>query len=378
MSTIPFEEKELRNRLQQIQGKMTGQGLDFLLLTRPENIYYVTGFRAAKMSSSVSRFLAVVVPSEGEPKLFTRVLEREIAKLQWTKDPVLYMDHENPFLLLSNFLKGSSGAAKMKLGAEYTHLTVWQYDNLRAASPNAELVDATGLVDGVRVVPSKLESEFIRKAAKITETGFNAGIDALRIGAYRYEVHASIQEALFKAGQTDSDSSFVAVWSGTKGGRMHDTSTDEKIHDGDTVTIEVHGIFNQYRAVSQGTVYVGRGPIPESVTETFDLVSRMFRKAKDSLKLNLKTGEVYNAANSVYRTARGSDYFRRVGGTVGMSVFDIDFRKGGQETLKPGMGLIVQTLTDDPVLVCCVSTLMLSEHGVDELTVPLLEPKRVG
>jgi Xaa-Pro dipeptidase len=380
MSSVVFPEREFENRLHQVRQQMSEQRLDSLVLTRPENIYYLSGYRAAKMASSVSRFHALVVPLEGEPRLFTRVLEREVAKIQWTKDPILYMDHENPFTLVAKVL-GEARHGKnssMKVGVENTALTVWQFDNLKLALLNAEFVDVTGLVDSIRVVPSKLESEFIRKAAKITVVGFDAGIEACRVGIFRYDVLAAIQSALFRAGQTDFDSSFVAVWSGPKGGRMHDTSTEERINEGDTITLEVHGIYNQYKAVSQGTLYAGRGPIPSALSDTFDLVSKMFRMGREALKRpKVTAGDVYDAANSQYRPSRGADYFRRVGGTVGMSAFDIDFRKGRQEVLKPGMGLIVQTLVDDPVLVCCVSTLMITENGLDELTTPILEPRRV-
>jgi hypothetical protein len=38
--------------------------------------------------------------------------------------------------------------------------------------------------------------------------------------------------------------------------------------------------------------------------------------------------------------------------------------------LQPGMALLVQTLVDDPVLLTCASTVIVTESGCEALTVP--------
>ena len=47
----------------------------------------------------------------GAPRMMTRALEREIAKLQWTAAPQLYMDHENPYEVLVKILRESGNTA---------------------------------------------------------------------------------------------------------------------------------------------------------------------------------------------------------------------------------------------------------------------------
>ena len=49
--------------------------------------------------------------------------------------------------------------------------------------------------------------------------------------------------------------------------------------------------------------------------------------------------------------------------------------KGRKDVLNPGVALLVQTLVDDPVLLTCASTVMVTESGYEELTQPVLGMK---
>ncbi len=157
---------------------------------------------------------------------------------------------------------------------------------------------------------------------------------------------------------------------------MHDTSTTERIKKGDIVTIEIWGVHHQYKVGAQGSIYVGDHP-PRNVIETYTMVADMFVKAREAVRPGAMAGEIYDAANTVYRAARGVDYYRRVGGSMGLTVFTIDLVKGRQDILKPGVSLLIQTLVDDPVLITCASTVMVTENGMEELTHPLLQLKIV-
>ena len=375
MSQLVFSNQELEDRLNRIREQMINKGLDALLLTRPQNIYYASGFKASHFASQFSELHAMVIPREGEPRIMTRALEKEMARMQWTKDPKLYMDHEDPYQLLVRILQ-ESGNLATRIGIEERFLTVRQFTRIRQSLPHAQFLDATGLVESVAANPSKAESECLRSAARITHIGFQKGIEEVREGVYPFEVIGEIHHAMYQEGQSDFDLSLVCVWSGQRGGRMHDTSTTERIKKGDIVTIEIWGVHHQYKVGAQGSIYVGDHP-PRNVIETYTMVADMFVKAREAVRPGAMAGEIYDAANTVYRAARGVDYYRRVGGSMGLTVFTIDLIKGRQDILKPGISLLIQTLVDDPVLITCASTVMVTEDGMEELTHPLLQLKMV-
>ena len=114
---------------------MKAAGLDApLILTRGENIFYASGFRASHFASWLSELHALIVPVNGEPRLMTRALEREIAKLQWTGSPQLYLDHENPYELLVKILRESGNDTKT-IGIEERFLKVSQLRRIQQHLP---------------------------------------------------------------------------------------------------------------------------------------------------------------------------------------------------------------------------------------------------
>ena len=152
---------------------------------------------------------------------------------------------------------------------------------------------------------------------------------------------------------------------------MHDTSTTKKITKGDITTIEVMGVDNHYKAGAKACVYVGDDP-PKNIIEAYNLVTEMHSKAKAAVKAGVTTGDIFNAASAVYRASRGTDYYRRSGGSMGLTIFTLDLVKGRREVLNPGVSLLIQTPVDDPVLLTCASTVMVTANGSDELTQPIL------
>lgn len=370
MSTLAFPAKEYELRLQRIRAKMRSGGLDALVLTRGENIFYASGFTASHFASWLSELHALVIPMEGAPRLMTRALEKEIAKLQWTTSPRLHMDHEDPYRILESILKESENDTK-RIGIEERFLKVSQLRKLQQRLPNAQFADASGLVEAVAASPSQAESACMRRAARITEIGFSTGIAAVKEDAYPYKIIGKIHNAMYAAGQRDFDMSLVCVWSGPQGGRMHDTSTTERLKKGDIATVEIWGVDNHYKAGAQGSVYIGAEP-PDHIVEAYDLVARMHAEAKKAVRAGITTGAVFDAASSVYRASRGTDYYRRCGGSMGLTVFTLNLVNGGQDVLTPGVSLLIQTLIDDPVLLTCASTVMVTGDGCEELTQPLL------
>jgi Xaa-Pro dipeptidase len=373
---LVFPAAEFERRLAKVRERMRVADLNALVITRGENIFYSSGFRASHFASWLSELHALVIPETGTPRLMTRSLEREIAKLQWTPSPYLYMDHENPYEVLRRIL-AETGNTDKRIGIEERFIKVSQFKKIQNILPAATFANASGLIESVAATPSGAESECLRNAANITNVGFRAGIEALGEGIYPYEVIGKIHAAMYQAGQRDFDMSLVCVWSGPKGGRMHDTATTEKITAGDIVTVEVWGVDNHYKAGAQASIYVGKDP-PAEIVEAYDLNSRMHASAVRTVRAGKTAGDVFDAVNRVYRPARGADYYRRCGGSMGLTVFTIDLVNGRSDVLQPGTALLVQTLLDDPVLLTCASTVMVTETGCEELTSPLSTLRTTG
>jgi Xaa-Pro dipeptidase len=369
MTSLPFSPEEFEERSSLIKAGLDERQLDALVVTRPENIFYASGYRAAHIAAMTSQLHALVVPATGAPRLIARALESETVKTQWTELPRLFRDHEDPYPLVEDIL-AETGSQHGRIGIEGNSMVVNQLDRLRAALPQASFTDVAGLVEGIAASPSPAEIACLRRSARLTNIGIETGFQAVREGVYPFEVIGRMHEAMYTAGQTDFDQSVVALWSGPGGGRMHDSNTTERIEAQDVVTIEIFGVDTQYRTTAQGSVYVGGEP-PQAIRDAHSLVTDMHDEARAAVRAGVTTGEVFEAANRVYRRAKGQDYYRRVGGSVGLTLFATNLVKDGTQVLKPGAPLLIQALVDDPALVTCSSTVLVTDDGCEELTRPI-------
>jgi Xaa-Pro dipeptidase len=371
MSMRSFERADFVRRLTALQERLQERNLDVAIITRPQNIFYLTGFRGSHFSSNLSEHHSVVVPVRGAPRLITRALERGVAQLQWAPDPVLYMDHENPYAALAKVIADYNLPIR-NVGIEERFLSIRQMNRIAEFVRFEHVHDISGFVERLAAVPSEVEIASIKRAAEVTRAGFKAGIAAIAVGKYPYQVVGAIHEAMYSAGQSDFDMSMVCVWGGETGGRMHDTITTEQIQAGDAVTIEIFGIDNHYKVGAQGTVFAGRAP-ERPVQESYATLVAMFEAGRQSLRAGVKSGDVFAAANKPYRARWDADYYRKVGGTMGLSVFETPLLKGGDAALPAGACVLLQTLVDDPVLLTCSSSVLITDDGFETLTDPIKE-----
>jgi Xaa-Pro aminopeptidase len=372
MDFLPFSKEEYGKRLEKITQRITEEGLEAIILTRAQNINWVAGYRAAVMNWTLP-LLPLIITKEGEMRFITRVIESATADTQLAPNPRKYKDHEDPYAILAELVK-ECGVEAGAIGVEEAFMTVFQLHLMKKALPKAQFKNASWLVENIRITLTEQEVAYFRRAAEITNIGFQKGLDLIRAGMYPYEVIGEMQKAMYQAGQSDVEVPKMWIWSGPKGGYMHDTAVNRPINEGDLATIEVWGTDCHYLAGAQGTVFLGEKPGAEILDE-HKLVCEMYLAAKGALKPGTISGDTYRAANKVYHSLKGEDYWRRVGANMGLTFGPVDMGMTGSHVIEPWTPFILQIVEVEPALVTCCSTLMVTESGCEELTPPLLELK---
>ncbi|MBW2028984.1 MAG: hypothetical protein DRG63_07705 [Deltaproteobacteria bacterium] len=369
-NNLPFSKEEYDSRLEKVTTRINEAGLDAVIFTRAQNIYWLCGYRAAVMNWTLP-LLSLFVTKDGQMKLMTRVIESVTAEAQLAPNPRTYKDHEDPYQILAGIVR-EHGLEKGIIGVEKTFMTVAQYNLMKNALSSAELKDASLLVENIRITLSPEEINYYRKAANITSIGFRKGLDLVASGKYAYDIIGEMQKAMYQAGQSDVEVPKMWIWSGPQGGMMHDTSVTRLLSEGDLVTVEVWGTECQYLAGAQGTVFLGTKP-DKSILDEHRLVRDMYLAARDALRPGAISGDTYKAANKIYRSFTGQDYWRRVGANMGLSFGPVDMGMTGNQVIQPWTPFIIQIVEVRPVLMTCCSTLLVTDSGCEELTDPLLE-----
>ena len=97
-----FPKVEYEHRLKMLRDSMKVKGFDLLLLSGPENVFYLCG----QQTPGYYTFQSLCVPVSGEPFHVLRALEAPNAKLNtFITDIAGYADDENPAVVLASAIK---------------------------------------------------------------------------------------------------------------------------------------------------------------------------------------------------------------------------------------------------------------------------------
>ena len=332
-SDIAFPMSEYERRLALVRAGMQRRELDALLVTTPENITYLTGFE----SPGHYWWQGMIVPLYGEPTTLSRLLEvGGMDTLSWVEPDcnIAYRDDQEPMEELAGLLT-SMGLDVGRVGYERNgwFFTAAQMDRLFGLLPDTEWVDCSGLVEQCRLIKSDLEIERITMAARTTEAGMRAGIEAVKAGANEDEVAAELMAALIRGGsEWPSIVPFVA--SGERGAIGHATWFHRELVPGDSIFLEVAGCRSRYHAPMMRTVMVGEPD--QAMVQAFEAVQAAFHAALDAIKPGVVAGDVDQLARQVIAEyGFGGNQASRVAYSVGIAV-PPDWGEGHILSMKPG------------------------------------------
>ena len=281
------------------------QNLDALVVSVPENIYYLTGldhwgYFACHM---------LIVPASGKPILVARRMERITIENQVAAADFLgHGDDEEPADYAQRALE-QLGASGGRIGIELRSLflTPRIADGIRERTPKAAWSDASGLIDALRLVQSPLEMEYTRKAAKAADAGTLAAMEAIRDGASDYEVSAACHQAMILAG-SEYPGFGPFIRPSSRLGEEHTTWRGDIFRKGDAVFLEVAAAYRKYQAPMGRLVYVGSAP--EGAEAAADLAIEGMKVICEALQPGRPAGEIYAAWREVARAAGLEDYER--------------------------------------------------------------------
>lgn len=372
---LPFPLDEYHDRLDGLRRRMDAWGLVAMLTTTPENITYLTGFE----SPGHYWWQGMVIPLHGEPTTISRLLEiAGMTALSWIEPEfnVGYRDDQDPMEMLAGQLT-AMGLDGGRVGYERDgwFFTAAQQDRLFSLLPGVDWIDASGTVEEGRVVKSPREIERIRDAARTTEAGMRAGIDAVRAGATENEVAAELMSALIRSGsEWPSIVPFVA--SGERGAIGHATWAGRRIEPADTVFLEISGCRSRYHAPMMRTVVVGDPD--EDARHAFAAVQDAFDAALEAIRPGVPAGDIDRVARQVIaQSGFGGTQASRVAYSVGIAVPPdwgegqiLSMKTGETRPLRENMTFHLLPWVQMPGKggVGCTETIRVTADGAERLT----------
>jgi Xaa-Pro dipeptidase len=339
----PIGDGERRDRIAKAQRLMTDQGIGALLLEPAASTYYYTGVRW----SLSERTFAMVLPAKGELAWVCPGFEEARARelIRFGTDIRAWEEDESPFDLIAGILK-DRGAAAGRIGME-EQVRFFVTDGLRKAAPAAELVSATPVTAGCRMIKSAAELALMQRASDITIAAFKAAFATLREGMTQHDLEDNMVAALTRVGGSDP---WALVGFGSYSAFPHGSVQPQRLKRGDIVLLDAGCAVESYQSdITRTTVY---GRPTRRQTEIWNLERKAQDAAFAAARIGVPCEAVDAAARKVLTDAGfGPDYKlpglpHRTGHGIGLEGHEWTyFVRGNTTPLAAGM-----CFSDEPMI----------------------------
>ena len=361
---LDLKEKDRRYGL--IRERMAAQGLDALIvisnsqITQKGFVRYLTNYRHILYN------LVVIFPFKGEAKLLvpSPVQKYWAGLLSWVNN----VEEQVPSLneVLSRNLT-DMGLSKARLGLinEKT-MPADTYLSLMKNFPDASIVDATSIIEELRMVKTAGEQELVRTSAALADLSFHVLADILKPGITEREVIAEVDRALIAGGAED----IFHLFSSRPGNLFPYAPSDRAIEKGDIVILntELSGPGGYWVQMIR-TSFVGK-PKPH-VERMYDILIGIRSGLEAQLRPNRKASEVAAWVRNEILNA-GFDVGVNFGHCLGLDVVERPLVHLNDDTpLKPGMVITVHpqlVSRDKDATVWLGDTYLITEGDAEVLT----------
>ena len=323
---------EHTKRRKAILGEVSRRKLDCLLVTHPANWYYLSGFTGES---------AALVLSEDGTTLLTDGRFTVQAKEE-TLGVSIQLQQGALIPAVGAFLQ-KKGLGRV--GYDANQLTVTQWNSLRKAlGSNARGVEATGLVERLRMRKDAQEVAVMRKAAILAGEVLEGVLKLVKPGVRESELGAEIEYQMKRRGASGASFETI-VASGPRGALPHARPTAKKLRKNELVVLDLGAILGHYCSDMTRTVHVGRAS--KRVREWYRSVQEAQEAAIAAVQAGVSCGEVDAAAREVLKKNGLEQYFvHSTGHGLGLEVHEeprvargqtVRLEAGNVITIEPGV-----------------------------------------
>lgn len=346
---LPFSPTEYARRLSLTRAAMSKAGIEVLLVTDPSNMAWLTGYDG--WSFYVHQ--GVLIFHDADPFWWGRKQDANGAlRTVWMGDDRVagYADHyvqsteRHPMQDLAARLQDMGhGSARIGVEMENYYFSAKAFATLVASVPQAEILDATALVNWQRGVKSAEEITFMRRAARISEKIIDGLLERVEPGIPKNEIVAEIQrDALTGADGHWGDYAAIVplLPSGSDAAAPHLTWDGRPFARGEATFFEISGCYRRYHTPFCRTIFLGTPP---------DDLKRAEAALVEGLEAGLEAARAGNRACDIANALAapleraGIERGARCGYPIGLSYppdwgeRTVSLRAEDQTVLQPGM-----------------------------------------
>ena len=271
--------------------------------------------------------------------------------------------NEDPYLTLADALdeRGLAGGA---VGISMTDVSVPMFERLKAALPQASLIDASGDFDAIRMVKTPEEIRRLLGAVASAERGHMAVRERLREGMTGMELAAEVKRAVTDA---RTDRYIVHVSAGALGSVVLAATADPLPHDS-IISVDVGALHQDYCG-DMFRVYAF-GNAPSDAFDIHDRLDEVNAQLIDAVRPGVTASELYHLGRGEMERRGLELALDFVGHGLGIDVHERPYLVATDHTpLEPDMVVVLEVSTrrSDLGHLCAEITCLVTKDGCEVL-----------
>lgn len=314
-----------QNRVNNVIKAMEKQGLKQIVVTAPPSIFYLTG----KWISPGERMLALYLNVNGNHKFIVNKLfpiyEDLGVDIKW------YTDIEDPIEALCEVVDKEEALGIDKNWPAHFLINIMNREGAKG------FVNSSPIVDRLRMIKDEEEIELMKKSSKINDKVMTTLCNSLKEG-YSEKYYCNLLAELYEKEGVNSFSFSPIIATSQNGADPHHKSGKTELKKGQSIVIDIGGVYNYYCSDMTRTIFFGEEP-NERHKEIYNIVKEANLKAIATVKEGVKFSDIDKAARGHIEAAGYGEYFtHRTGHSIGIEGHDFgDVSSINHEEVKAGM-----------------------------------------
>ena len=289
---LHFSKEEFTSRKSKVLKSMKEQKIDALLMFRQESMYWLTGYD----TFGYVFFQTLVLDQKGNIILLTRAPDlRQAQNTSNIEDIRIWIDKDgsNPTNDLKIILDELDLKGK-KLGIEYEAYGLTGRNALmlnKSLENYCSILDKSELISKLRVVKSKEEVVYVKKAALLTDKALEEVWKHAKTGVNESKILAEMNKVIFEGGGDYPANEFI-IGSGENALLCRYQSEKKTLSDKDQLSIEWAGTFRHYHSAMFRTIPIGKAD-PKHF-KMYEACVEALKNCENKLRPGNKVGEIFD------------------------------------------------------------------------------------
>ena len=363
-SMLDFPRSEYTRRFDRARTLMAEQNLDAIVVSNIENVAYLAGSCSFDNSWAMSFWhpiaypsIAIITKMDGPVLIahdvFMNVLQQagaiETVRSYYEKGRDEVQDYVGLTVQTLKDLRVSKGRLGIELGSGYTTdpkigMPLKSFLAIQKSLPDAKFVDGSEILRTLRMIKSKHEIEYIRKATEAVDKTFQICFEAIKSGLSETEV-ASISNRII------SEQGARPVWTLAICSPLgiYSPRPNVKLEKGKLLFLDLGATYAGYHTDFNRMAVVGEAS--EDQRKTCANIAKITRATVEAVKPGIRACDLVDICKSQYRIVgvnpppgpSGYGPHRKIGHGIGLTLSEAPQITTYEKTvLEPGMTFCIE------------------------------------